>query len=497
MRIFILIIIIISCFFPKEILHKTNVLTIPEQNLSGYYAWKKNLALVNTSGFINDSLKTDNTAFVQNVIDAALKSPSHIASFEKGKIYWLSSVNLYPGLVLNGNGCTFKRLPNQGKWNRMLTTQQLKDQSRNDSMPLIIENIILDGNRSNQGEYKKYELEQQAILFLTGNTSSSQRLKVIIKNITVQQSAADGVHIYVNTDAQITNCVFLDCFRGGITATGGYSKVSIDHCKFDGSDEKGYIQFEGTGKGYNGSYKIEGSLTNLTVNGNFDIAVKDSSYVYGRNIQCKPNGFVYFNFTNSIGLFDSCTFYISNSNGKINRIVRPHVLAFRDCTFYLYSNSQNQNQSEYFWPISFNTSYSQSARQIITFDKCKFLPGNAFPSGTNSTYALYVLADKTNLNNKLVISNSYIDPAFKYGVFFKRGGNFQIKNTSIQAINPIYLGQTLGGYQINASINNLKVANKNKQYIKVNQLNPETSIQIDGVTSKEKLNQVQVDKSIN
>jgi hypothetical protein len=123
------------------------------------------------------------------------------------------------------------------------------------------------------------------------------------------------------------------------------------------------------------------------------------------------------------------------------------------------------------------------------------LPGNDFPNN-NSTYALYVLPDKTSLNNKLVISNSYFDPAFKYGVFFKRGGNLQIKNANVQSINPIYLGQAPGGYQINASINNVKVANKN-QFIKVNQLSPETKIQIDGISAKEKQSHIQIDKSIN
>lgn len=129
-------------------------------------------------------------------------------SFRPGATYLVTSVDVMAGITLDGRGATVRR-PDRtpGKFTRTFTTQQHPWLSDADSPPLVVRDLTLDGNRQNQGEYRKFELEHAALLFLAaaeGGPAKKGRLRVLVQNCTFKDSPADGPHVYTGVEVRFT-----------------------------------------------------------------------------------------------------------------------------------------------------------------------------------------------------------------------------------------------------------------------------------------------------
>ena len=168
---------------------------------------------------------TDDTEAIQKAIDSIGKTGGTLL-FPPGT-YLVKAVGLRPGVRYLGYGATIKRPAKQGKWTRTFNAGQkgYLYSGDEDSEPITIEGLTFDGNRKEQGDYSKYQLEHAHLIFLAADRARSGRLRVRILNCHFQDQVADAISIYNNVDAQIINCSARDCFRGGITITGGYSRI--------------------------------------------------------------------------------------------------------------------------------------------------------------------------------------------------------------------------------------------------------------------------------
>jgi len=203
---------------------------------------------------------TDDTHAVQAAIDAIGKTGGTLW-FPPGT-YMVTSVGLRTGVRYLGYGATVKRPARQGKWTRTFNAakQGYRYSADDDSPPITIEGLTFDGNRTEQGEYRKYQLEQAHLLFLAADANHPGRLRVRILNCHFQDAVADAISLYTNVDAQIVNCTARDCFRGGLTVTGGHSRIQVQNFRADGKVHPSGIDVEVDGAGFGGSKKIELTL---------------------------------------------------------------------------------------------------------------------------------------------------------------------------------------------------------------------------------------------
>lgn len=102
--------------------------------------------------------------------------------------------------------------------------------SASDSPWLVISNLIVDGNNSNQATYKDFRQEHAHLFYFTGaiDTSTARayntgRLRVITQHVTTRSSVADGISYHVNVEGRDWDTRGEGNFRGHLVMTGGNS----------------------------------------------------------------------------------------------------------------------------------------------------------------------------------------------------------------------------------------------------------------------------------
>ena len=168
----------------------------------------------------------DDTERIQRAVDYCIENNKDLI-FPNGGSYTVRQVNIESGLRIVGYGATVTLADNQPKATRMFTTQNRKWESSEDSDYLIIEGLTLDGNCWNQGEFMDYEKEQQFGIFFAGSLEKKGMLRGKVINCRFQNWCADGVHVYTNADVAVIGCSSINCFRGGVVASGSPSNVRI------------------------------------------------------------------------------------------------------------------------------------------------------------------------------------------------------------------------------------------------------------------------------
>lgn len=114
-----------------------------------------------------------------------------------------------------------------------------------------IAHLVFDGNRDNRAWPGGHSWEHSALLYLSNGTFD-------VHDLTVENSTGDGIHIVENATATLTNITAADCFRGGVTITGGNTTVTIDNLQ--GS----WLQIERDTDGAGGSTALAFTMTNST-----------------------------------------------------------------------------------------------------------------------------------------------------------------------------------------------------------------------------------------
>ena len=424
-------------------------------------------------GAIGDGA-TDDTAAIQKAIDAAGETGGSL-HFPPGT-YLVTAVGLKPGVRYLGYGATIKRPPNQGKWVRTFNAamEGYAYSSEKDSPLLTIEGLTFDGNLAEQGEYKKYQLEQAHLLFLSAQRDSPGRLRARVVNCQFRNNVADAISLYTNVDVTISNCSARDCFRGGVTITGGGSRIQIDNFTAQGKVHASGIDVEVDGAGFGGRHRIELTINNMILpDGDFDIAVSDESVVLGTNILARAP--FYLHGRDSTLRFSNSHFGVGRHSGYSNRIVYPDNVTFHNCQFEIDggaapapslgadagSEAEAEEEAEakagrwsaihVFW----NIGQSEESGQALKLIDCDFKVSDQIDDA-DTTYAVYTEGDRSERNNRIVLHGGTIDSAFDYGVNLFQGGTLRLKGTTIDAATPFRLGAA-AGWNVDAVIDGISV----------------------------------------
>ncbi|MBD2277246.1 glycosyl hydrolase family 28-related protein [Aphanizomenon flos-aquae] len=368
----------------------------------------KNIVSVKRFGAKGNGVN-DDTKAIQTAIDTVYQQGGGVILFPEG-VYIVTSVILKDNITYQGYGATIKRPDKQGKWTRTFTTNY---SSQKNSQPLIIQGFTFDGNSQNQGHYKKYELEQAHLIFLTADPELPGKLQVFIEDCNFKNGVADGISVYTNVDVKINNCQAIDVFRGGFVLTGGNSSAEVYNLTTQGKIDPTGIDIEVDGRGYGETLKVDVKLENLNlIDGDFDIAVDEGSTVIGNNIISGNAPFYIFSL-NSTMKFTNSQFKIGAADTYMNRILFPHNVTFENCQFTI-TRKLTGEQYDFFAGADIwwqHPSFSNQTNQRLVFDNCDFNIDKNIQK-TDQVYAIYLREDQEVNNNRLIVRGGNISKDF-------------------------------------------------------------------------------------
>jgi hypothetical protein len=374
-------------------------------------------------GALGDGV-TDDTAALQDAIDSVHATGGGTIFFPTGT-YMITMVNAYAGIIFQGSGgAVIKRPANQPNFTRTFTFNPTTVWSENfDSPPVQFIDLIIDGNRDNQGPYSAYQQEQSHLIFLVGDATKAGKLRAIIEGCTLIDCVADAISVYHNVDVTVNDCFVKNCFRGGFVLTGGYTRFRVNNLTIQGTVQSRGIDFEIDGPGFGGSFITIGTLSNIETNGCFDLSVPNQSRVSVTNITYGDvSEYAVFN-VQSIGaafLNISNSSFILIGGANLRQIRFSEDVRIDNCSF-LYSNTTSTGT------VSLLV-YAEAFRNLM-INNCRF--GIATGSNLGPTfYALEFTAGNSS-DHKAKISDCYFDISFDAAVACVQGGYISMNDCFI------------------------------------------------------------------
>ena len=218
---------------------------------------------------------------MQKLINYASSNDYYIEFMNK--TYNCYSINIPANTKIIGNGATFKKpnfkiepynlQPNVYGHYELFTF--ISPNSNDEPLPIYISDCIFDGNCWEIWSIEEgFSQQQGSLITIFGNANYTSRIHAKFYNVTVQNSASDGFHIRDNADVYIENAVSNECFRGGLTCTGGGSLVKVNGFEFNGNLVPDGIDLE-TDSG--NTALNEYFFSNITINNDLDLGIPSNN----------------------------------------------------------------------------------------------------------------------------------------------------------------------------------------------------------------------------
>ena len=267
--------------------------------------------------------RSDDTRAIQKAIDFVKGKGGGEVFFPTGT-YSVTRVNIDDGITYQGEAnSVITRPANQPTGITTFTNRWNVYTGATDSKPLIIKNLIFDGNIENQGPYEHYELEHNNLLFLCGAKpeDSKGRLRAIIQDCVFRDSVSDGIAFHDNVYADIINCETDNCFRGGVVTGGSKLDLHFKNLTLRGDNTVGGFNIENT---WDSSFSID----NMKLYGtDIQIGFSDSTLI-GKNIYSDYNAFYW---AKDSKIYISDSEFVSRSSQ--NNFFYPSDVTFENCKF--------------------------------------------------------------------------------------------------------------------------------------------------------------------
>lgn len=398
--------------------------------------------------FDDESAYLQNTCVLQELIDNTPDEGTLDLVYSGDGVLFIDEVVVSNSLTINGDEITLKRpiilgdveslpepleevdwsqypLLNNLRWHRLMTVSNSELQQSFYLNDLYFDGSILEMNATYNTPYAGYEIEHSTLLFLNHPNNSnyseneSYKLNAVLTNCKFYNNGSDGVGVYRNVDFEMYDSEAHDCFRGGLTCTGGNSIITVDGFDTFGSSIPTGVDFEvnkpGTdangdphngSAGNNGRWQLIVDLDNISLDADMDIGVFDESVVTVDNSELRSPGLRLY-FKNSRGTFTNCDFKNGEMKVDLSHIFAFNDLTFNDCTFEVV-------QSEELLPLSCvpivrDLGYQD---QLMTFNSCKFISSQH----ENMVVGIPTHYSKVENSNKIVVDNSYFSSGIDNGI---------------------------------------------------------------------------------
>jgi hypothetical protein len=413
----------------------------------------------------------DDTERLQRLIDHCHTTQQALVL--DGGTYYVVSLELPEGFVLNGNGSTFKKpklleapyhfTVDQAKRTRMINFYHSGDV---DSLPTTIQNLTLDGSAWDMWDEPSYDQEQASLIFCMADSTKAGKAKISIQNCHFQDNVSDGIHLFTNVDANISNCSSTDCFRGGLTITGGNTKVNASNFHFKSVTLEDGIDVEMSEAGYDGQYGQELNFSNFTLEAKLDIQLDSGSVLNLDNISISQEKG---DWTLGVG-FDSviyasnCVFVNEKSSNNDSRLLLMGEAHFHNCSFLLRNTEPSMDYACFhIYPYDQDEPHQKGKAWFVEFTHCRF----AYIGGEPTHIPIGVTTNVSD-NVHLVLDRCYFDSTLHYGA--------DVQVNRLDAVNCRFNAQNVGilwnSNSYNPSnhlaINGVQVMNETVEYLYVN-----------------------------
>jgi Pectate lyase superfamily protein len=335
---------------------------------------------IRSAGAVGDG-QTDDTAAIQRAVDEVHGAGGGVVTFPRGT-YIVRSVRIYPGITFIGQGGVLKRPAGQGKWVRTFTTDGAGYFGDVLSAPLVIDGMVFDGNRQQQSEYRHHELEQAHMVMLFAAPDSPGQLQAFVHNTTFRDGVADGLSIYTNVNAVVTQSSAHDVFRGGLVVGGGNTDLVVDSFTTTGAEVPTGIDFEVDGQGYGGTFNVRAKLSNLDIDSDFDIGVGDSdgSTVTVDHLTMRKGPFTSYTPNAKVVIKNSVLHFGGADIG--NRILFPYDMTIENSQIIVTPDPAQQFSAVDVW---FGHPIAEQPPGVLRFRNVAFVKG----PGVSPSYGVY------------------------------------------------------------------------------------------------------------
>lgn len=419
----------------------------PNLDMTGWYdpyLAIKNMNPVEKWGAKGDGV-TDDSAAIQSAIndlsaEFLTTGQEQTLLFNGSKTYMCRQIALKAGVHYQGvNGrARIKKTPAGAitdetvlKWWRIWNVSQNEESFNSIAARKVrhrFSNLVFDGNRDNMNWSGGYAQEQAASLFLTGNVSSlltaaDQRNKFQVDNCLFVNSVADGIGVWYNADVIVNNEEAINCFRGGLVASGGNTRITT--AGYVGTNAR--IDYEIDSAGFGGTHRFDWVLNNVEVDKNnpapaamagSDLCISDGGtgiannvYIYSTPVNFNGKGAPASNPKTRLQ-FNNCTFMI-DTTGAANYIY-PCDTEFNHVKF-IAKNSANpsKNGLTISWGVGANV---VTGKRVVFNNGCEFLLGDGVSTDTLNAAVQSYRVNSAGINNTLEFNDTNIIEPFLFGV---------------------------------------------------------------------------------
>lgn len=383
---------------------------------------------------------TDDTDAVQAAVDAVRDAGIGTVALRAGATYLVSSVEIQHGLTIDGHGARILRPAHHENGVRTLTTQHRPARTAaQHAQPIVLRNLTVDGRIREQGAFRDYEQEQSSLIFLNGRRNSPHRQVVRISDVSVVDSVSDGIHLWTNTDATITGLTGVDCFRGGLTITGGGNRVRMDGYRGSGELTGAHIDIE------------LDTLSNGRFHGDFefrDAIVEDGPDNRPTDIECGDggrariescafrSGFTMMGLGGTIEVLDTELHGKDGSEGVVPRTVhRGDDVTFLRCEIHAHGTRVGTPPAEALAGVKIQQNYSFDPAAMnhprkIVFDQCVFRSAAAEGTGGGEPVAGIEVAATSPSAGQIIIRDCRFETGLASGVDLTRGGRLVLEGST-------------------------------------------------------------------